>query len=34
MPEKTVRGINCYKSKKTDNGNRKITEIKVKVEKL
>lgn len=32
--EKIVGGINCYKSEKTENGNRKITEIKVKVEKL
>lgn len=32
--EKIVGGINCYKSEKTDNGNRKITEIRVKVEKL
>lgn len=32
--EKIVGGINCYKNEKTDNGNRKITEIRVKVEKL
>lgn len=32
--ERIVGGINCYKSEKTDNGNRKITEIRVKVEKL
>lgn len=32
--EKIVGGINCYKSEKTDNGNRKITEVKVTVEKL
>lgn len=32
--EKIVGGINCYKSEKTDDGNRKITEIEVKVEKL
>lgn len=32
--EKIVGGINCYKSEKTDNGNRKITEVRVKVEKL
>lgn len=32
--EKTVGGIHCYKSEETDNGNRKITEVRVKVEKL
>ena len=32
--EKIVGGINCYKSEKTDNGNRKTTEIIIKVEKL
>lgn len=31
--EQIVGGINCYKSEKTDNGNRKIIEIRVKVEK-
>ena len=32
--EKIVGGINCYKSEKAENGNRKITEVRVKVEKL
>lgn len=32
--EKIVGGINCYKSEKADNGNRKITEVRIKVEKL
>lgn len=31
--EKITGGINCYKSEKADNGNCKITEIRVKVEK-
>ena len=32
--EKIVGGINCYKSEKAENGNRKITEVRVKVERL
>ena len=32
--EKIVGGINCYKSEKADNGNRKMTEVIIKVEKL
>ena len=32
--EEIVGGINCYKYEKADNGNSKITEIRVKVEKL
>ena len=31
--EQIVGGINCYKSEKTENGNRKIIEMKIKVEK-
>ena len=27
-------GINCYKSEKTDKGERKMTEIQIKVEKI
>ena len=34
VTEKTVGGISCYKSEKTENGNRKITEVRIKVEKL
>lgn len=32
--ENIVGGINCYKSEKTDRGERKITEVHVKVEKV
>lgn len=32
--ERIVGGINCYKSEKTNNENRKLIEIRVKVEKL
>lgn len=32
--EQIVGGINCYKSEKTENGERKIIEIKIKVEKV
>lgn len=32
--EQIAGGINCYKIEKTNNGNRKLIEIKVKVEKL
>lgn len=32
--EQIVGGINCYKSEKTENGGRKITEITIKVEKV
>ena len=32
--EQIVGGINCYKSEKTDNGDRKIIEITIKVEKV
>ena len=32
--EQIVGGINCYKSEKTDNGDRKIIEVKIKVEKV
>ena len=32
--ERIVGGISCYKNEKTDNGNRKLIEIRVKVEKL
>lgn len=32
--EKIVGGINCYKSEKAENGNRKIKEVRVKIEKL
>lgn len=31
--EPIVGGIKCYKSKKTENGDRKIMEVKIKVEK-
>ena len=31
--EPMVGGINCYKSEKTDNGDRKIMEVRIKVEK-
>lgn len=31
--EQIVGGINCYKSEKTEYGDRKITEIIIKVEK-
>ena len=31
--EQIVGGINCYKSKKTDNGGRRIIEVTIKVEK-
>lgn len=31
--EQIVGGINCYKSEKTDNGDRKIIEMRIKVEK-
>lgn len=31
--EPMVGGINCYKSEKTENGDRKIYEVRVKVEK-
>lgn len=31
--EPIVGGINCYKSEKLEKGNRKIMEVKVKVEK-
>lgn len=31
--EQFVGGINCYKSEKTDNGDRKRIEITIKVEK-
>lgn len=31
--EPIVGGINCYKSEKTENGDRKIMEVRVKVEK-
>lgn len=31
--EPIVGGINCYKSEKTESGERKITEIRIKVEK-
>lgn len=32
--EQIVGGINCYKSEKIDNGDRKIIEVKIKVEKV
>ena len=32
--EQIVGGINCYKSKKTENGDKKIIEVKIKVEKV
>ena len=32
--EQMVGGINCYKSEKTDNGDRKIIEVRIKVEKV
>ena len=32
--EEIVGGINCYKSEKTAQGDRQITEITVKVEKV
>lgn len=32
--EQFVGGINCYKSEKTDNGDRKIIEVTIKVEKV
>ena len=32
--EKIVGGINCYKSEKANDGKRRITEVRVKVEKL
>ena len=32
--EQIVGGINCYKSEKIDNGERKIIEVKIKVEKV
>lgn len=31
--EQIVGGIECYKSEKTDNGERKIIEVKIKIEK-
>lgn len=31
--EQIVGGINCYKSEKTENGERKIIEVRIKVEK-
>lgn len=31
--EQIVGGINCYKSEKTENGDRKIIEMRIKVEK-
>lgn len=31
--EPMVGGINCYKSEKTERGDRKIMEVRVKVEK-
>lgn len=31
--EQIKGGINCYKSEKTENGDRKIIEVKIKVEK-
>ena len=31
--ESIVGGINCYKSEKKDNGDRKIMEVRIKVEK-
>ena len=31
--EPIVGGINCYKSEKTEGGDRKIIEVRVKVEK-
>ena len=31
--EPMAGGINCYKCEKTENGERKIVEIKIKVEK-
>lgn len=31
--EQIVGGINCYKSEKTDSGERKIIEVRIKVEK-
>lgn len=32
--EQIVGGINCYKSEKIDNGDRKIIEVTIKVEKI
>lgn len=32
--EQIVGGISCYKSEKTENGDRKITEIIIKAEKV
>lgn len=32
--EEIVGGINCYKSEKTDSGERKIIEITIKVKKV
>lgn len=31
--EQIVGGINCYKSEKASNGNRRIRELRIKVEK-
>ena len=31
--EPIIGGINCYKSEKTENNDRKIIEVKIKVEK-
>ena len=32
--EQIVGGLDCYKSEKTDNGDRRIIEVKIKVEKV
>lgn len=32
--ENIVSGLNCYKSEKTNKGDRKITETSIKVEKI
>lgn len=32
--EQMVGGINCYKSEKTDSGERKIIEVKIRVKKI
>lgn len=32
--EQIVGGINCYKSEKTDSGERKTIEMKIKIEKV
>ena len=31
--EPIIGGINCYKCEKTENGNRKVIEVRIKAEK-